>query len=423
MTLRRLFGRGRRSTLIENPGVPLTAGALVDLFTRRSKAGVQVDEAASWGISAFWRGVQINASTIAGLPVDAERDDEVVPNEWLMAPHPFWTWPEFVELIVSTRMVHGNFYALKVRDARSNVVVRTLPLQPERVTPKLLLGQGERFPTQKAFDVLDSRGQVMTAGEEDILHIPGFRYNGTRGLGVLDVLRETLGLSIALQDNAAHLFGRGTLASGVLKTQARMEDEDVQVAKRRWRETVGGVDNAGDVIVMDMGLDFQQLTIPPEQAQFLESRNFSVREMARATGVPPHFLAAQDATMGSSIEQDNLGLISYTLDPHLTVIKSRIDREILPPETTLKWRTEKLRKGDSRARWGSYLIGRKAQALTVNEIRQAEGLGLIDDPRADDPFLVTDTRPANQDGGNEGEPVGPGSDEGTGDGTEDEGQS
>jgi HK97 family phage portal protein len=127
------------------------------------------------------------------------------------------------------------------------------------------------------------------------------------------VARQGIGLALAAEEYGAKLFGNGSLASGILQTDQRLTSGRRDTSRRAGRRS-RRASSAHEWIVLDAGAKFQQLTIPPEDAQFLESRSFQISEIARMFGVPPHMLMDTDksTSWGTGIEQQSIGFVVYT---------------------------------------------------------------------------------------------------------------
>jgi HK97 family phage portal protein len=153
---------------------------------------------------------------------------------------------------------------------------------------------------------------------------------------------------------------------------------------------VSGIRNAFDIAVLDSGLKYEKLSIPPQDLQFLEARGFQVVEIARLYGLPPHLLAHQErqTSWGTGIEQQNIGFVVYTMDPTwFSRIGARVTLDLLrdggdvpnarplaPPGVTAEYAVQGLLKGDSRARSSFYQTLYEIRSMTPNEIRDRENL-------------------------------------------------
>lgn len=439
----------RNATLIQNPGVPLTSTVLLSLFAgAQTDSNVQITPQTAIGISAVYRSIALLAGTIASLElrafktgtneivgIEAESEGTGAAPSILENPHPLYTRHEFIELLMVHLLMWGNFYGLKVRDNRKNLITQVTPLAPWDVTPKWVIPEGKRVPTEKLFVWTLTDGTTVGLTSDDMLHVPAMGYDGLVGLAPLELFRQTFGLALATEKTGAKFFGSGSLMSGFLHTDKKLTETQARGLKERWQERMAGVSHAGEIAVLDSGAKFETMTIPPEQAQFLQTREFEVLEVARIFGLPPHLLAAATAsTWGTGIEQLNMGLSLFGITPWTSRIEGRFTKELLPADQFAKFLTGVLTKGDTRTRYAGHILARRGHWETINEIRSGEGLAPVADLRADDVFYgagetgggvggdVDATDPLDDPtlpGGNDGNEAGMGDATGSGDGTGD----
>jgi HK97 family phage portal protein len=163
---------------------------------------------------------------------------------------------------------------------------------------------------------------------------------------------------------------------GILTTDQSLTEDQARALKTRWQEKMTGVSKAHEVAVLDQNIKFQQLTIPPEDAQFLESRQFSVEEVCRLFGVPPYLAMQVDKTTswGAGIAEQSLGFHRYTISSWTDRYERRIDKHLLPPGFYCEFDASQLLRGDMAARFGAYAVGMSAGFLNGNTVRGWEGL-------------------------------------------------
>ncbi len=209
--------------------------------------------------------------------------------------------------------------------------------------------------------------------------LPYLSIDGTVGLSPLKLARQSLGVTVAAEDFAAKFFGSGTALSGILKTDKSLKEGDADALKKRWRELLAGIDHAHEIAVLDNGADFTPVSVPPEDAQLLGTRDFQVSEIARLTGIPPHLLGDVDksTSWGTGIEQQVIGLVKFTFQSWLTMLEQRYTRELLPGGwTSGSWfaehSVEGLLRGDSAARAQFYALMVQWGILSRNEVRALE---------------------------------------------------
>lgn len=367
---------------VESPLVPLTSTTLLDWMSApKSSAGISVTESSSLGMSAVWRAVNLIAGTCASLPLHAylKDDDDVQrrvpanqrPAILLRDPHPDMTRFEVWEVAYAHLALWGNAYLQTLRNGAGQIT-ELWPIHPSRVKP------GRAKDLTKVY-VID--GDLEHPKFDDgILHIPGFGYDGVMGLSPIQLARQGIGLSLAAEEYGAKLFGSGSLASGLLTTEKGLTEPQATALKERWAAKTKGMQNAHEVAILDNGAKFQQLSIPPEDAQFIESRRFQVAEVARMFGVPPHMLMETDksTSWGSGIEQQGIGFVVYTLRPWLTRVEQRVSRMLKPDTIFASYSVEGLLRGDSTQRAAFYKAMWEIGVYSTNDILRLENQAPVD---------------------------------------------
>jgi len=348
-----IFGRLFNAT-IESPEVPISSANIVELFGgEKVDAGVTVDEVKSLGLSAVWCAVTLLAGTIGSLPLHAYRESEGAGRVKLTSgraaallsnPHPDMTPMELWEVVVGHLLLWGNAYLWKGEDQLGRLR-EFWPIHPGRVRA------GRASDGTKVYSI---DGEAFA--DREILHIPGFGYDGVCGVSPVRAARQGLGLAMAAEKFGAKLFGSGSLATGILQTEQRLDAGQADQIQARWQAKRAGLENAHSTIVLDSGAKWTQLTIPPEDAQFLQSRAFQISEIARMFRVPPHMLMDTDksTSWGTGIEQQSIGFVTYTLRPWLVRIEQRLSRVIRPEAAYAHFSVEGLLRGDSKQRADFY---------------------------------------------------------------------
>lgn len=383
-TLLRAVRESRAS--LENGDVPLTSNLLLDVFgAPKGNAGVRVTKDNVMGLTAVFRAVAL----LSGLVASADKtsvgpDGMPLEDELLDDPSEVWSVFEFWELVMSHLLLDGNAYIYKVgARSMSNRPMRLHIIHPDRVEPQWL-DKGDVTSAEKIYKVTLADGTYAVMDSIDILQIMGPSSDGLCGMSPIAKARETLGASLAQDTFAAKFFGSGSLLSGILKTDKRLKEEEANTLKRRWQQKVAGLDNAAEIAVLDNGADYHQLSVNPKDAQFIEGREFGVREVARLFGVPPHMLMADinSTNYGAGVEQQNIAFELSGFRTWTKRLESRIKKEFA---VDFKIDSSFITRGDMRSRFSSYVLARKAGIASVNELRAMEGWAPIDDPDADDP--------------------------------------
>lgn len=367
---------------LEGP-YPLTESTVVQWLTEGIKTwtGKAVTVPTALEFSAVYRAVTLISGTLAGLTMHGYTKDGSVrvplPDDDQLAqllddPHPDMTPFELWELVYGAILLWGNAYLRVLRDPLGRI--RELWwVDPGCVkagraddgTKVYVIDHG--LPTQ----------QVHT--DDTMLHIPGFGYDGVCGVSVIRAARHGIGVALAAEEYGGRLFGNGSLATGILQTEQRLDQTAASELKALWKAAGTGLESAHDVRVVGSGAKFQQLTIPPEDAQFLQTREFQVTEVARWFGLPPHMLAQVDksTSWGTGIESQQIAMVVYTFALYFNRVEQRITklaRRIPGPRRYVKVGVEGLLRGDSASRSAFYNTMFNLGALSTNEIRALEDL-------------------------------------------------
>jgi HK97 family phage portal protein len=378
---------------VESPQYPLTASTLVDLMTGpRTNSGVVVTEKGSLGLSAVYRAVALLAGTSAGLPFKAYRDGDddtrqlVRPTPRLMKePHPDLTDFEWLELVFVHQLLWGNAFVRKLKD-QTGITRELWPIEPGRV----MVGRASDGHKVYAVDATDLSGRqvrdlrdplVTPYTDHEILHFPLLGYDGIQGLSPIQAHRRGIGLAMAAEEYGERLYGSGSMLSGILSSEAKISTKDADDIKARWKAQHSGVDNAHDIAVLGAGTKFQPISMPPQDAQFIESRRFQVAEVARIYGVPPHLLmdTERSTSWGTGIETQTTGLVVFTMGAHLTRFERRYSRALLPAPQYSRFTTAGLTRGDIATRMNAYATGRQWGWLSVNDVRRLEDMPPVPD--------------------------------------------
>ncbi len=366
----------RNAIEAENPLLPLTSERLLEfLGTEQSYSGKSVNEVTALGMSAVWRAVQVSTSVPAALPFQAfvQEGDRRVRATGQLAdlmddPHPDMTKFELWQTVHVHRRLWGNAYVRKLRNQLGQVV-ELWPIHPGRVRV------GRESEGGRKVYVIDGGKEVLS--DVQVLHIPGMGYDGICGVSPIRAARQSIGMALAAEEYGAKLFGSGSLATGILQTEQRLTQNQADNLAKRWKDKHGGLASAHGTIVLDKGAQFHQLTIPPGDAQFLESRRFQVVEVCRWFGIPPFlmFETEKSTSWGTGLEQQALGWVKFDLQPDLVSVEQRVTKHVLrPSKAYARHALEGLLRGDSKARAEFYRSMWNLGALSTNEIRAYEDL-------------------------------------------------
>ena len=381
MTLGDAISRATVSQLVESS----SDAALAFMGAPPTSSGIAVNEDTAMRFSAIFRARAIVAGVIASLPLKVYEGDSAdrsrVRGTMVDQPHPDQTAFEFYELLVDRVVAHGNFYGLKHRDMAGRLRYIE-PIHPRHAKP--YRDKGKRTasnPFGKVFDITDADGKVQRGvTSADIFHIPSLSLDGVKGLSVIGLARQGIGLALAAEEYGGRLFANGTLVGGMITTDAALSPVKAQRIRARWRQVAAGLRNAHDVAVLDNGAKYERLDMPPEDAQFIESRGFQIREASRWFGLPPFTLADFDSSSnwGTGLEQQQIVTLIYTFGPILMRISERISMELLTGSRFAEHDVAGFLRTDFKSTLEALVKGRQWGIFEGNEARQR--INLPSDP-------------------------------------------
>ena len=364
-------------------------------------SGKTVNERTAMQTSAVYACVRILAEAIAGLPVHVYRYKENGGKERIFThplyrilhdePNPEMTSFVFRETLMSHLLLLGNAYAQIVRDGRGQVIA-LYPLLPNKMDVSRA-ANGNLYYTYR-LDYNESRihpaRDTITLRKDEVLHIPGLGFDGLVGYSPIAMAKNAVGMALATEEYGATFFANGANPGGVLEHPGVVKDP--QKVKDSWNSAYRGSGNAHRVAVLEEGMKFQSIGIPPEQAQFLETRKFQINEIARIFRVPPHMVADLDKSSFSNIEQQSLEFVKYTLNPWVIRWEQALQQSlILPsekPSLFLKFNLDGLLRGDYSSRMSGYATGRQNGWLSANDIRELEDMNRISAEEGGDLYLI-----------------------------------
>jgi HK97 family phage portal protein len=291
---------------------------------------------------------------------------------------------------MSHLLLWGNAYAQIIRNGKGEVIA-LYPLMPNRMrVDRDTRGNLYYSYTRYSDEAPTLNGITVTLRPSDVLHIPGLGFDGLVGYSPIAMAKNAIGLAMATEEYGAKFFANGAAPGGVLEHPGTIKDP--QKIKDSWNTAYQGSGNAHKVAVLEEGMKFQSIGIPPEQAQFLETRKFQINEIARIFRVPPHMVGDLEKSSFSNIEQQSLEFVKYTLNPWVIRWEQSLQQSlILPSEKTslfIKFNVDGLLRGDYQSRMNGYSVGRQNGWMSANDIRELEDMNRIPAEEGGDLYLV-----------------------------------
>ncbi|MDF9410017.1 phage portal protein [Pelotomaculum isophthalicicum JI] len=366
-------------------------GSTYSFFFGSTSSGKSVNERTAMQTTAVYACVRILAETIASLPLHVYKytagGKEKAASHQLYyllhdEPNPEMTSFVFRETLMSHLLLWGNAYAQIIRDGRGRVLA-LYPLLPDRVTVD------RTTDGQLYYEYRKDSGYVILR-PEDVLHIPGLGFDGLVGYSPIAMAKNAIGMAIATEEYGAKCFANGASPGGVLEHPGVVKDP--ARIRESWNAVYQGSGNAHRIAVLEEGMKFQPIGIPPEQAQFLETRKFQINEIARIFRIPPHMIGDLEKSSFSNIEQQSLEFVKYTLDPWVVRWEQAMQRALLSPSEKgdffIKFNVDGLLRGDYQSRMNGYAIGRQNGWMSANDIRELENLNRIPEELGGDLYLI-----------------------------------
>ena len=408
MGIKSLFGFGQA----RDKPVDKAADAGYSFLFGRTTSGKPVNERTAMQTTAVYACVRILAEAVASLPLHVYeyQDDggkKLVhdhPLYYLLhdEPNPEMTSFVFRETLMSHLLIWGNAYAQIIRDGAGRVL-GLYPLLPDKMDVQrddrgniyyVYSRNSDENPMFKEY------GDIRLKAE-DVLHIPGLGFDGLIGYSPIAMAKNAVGMTLACEEYGASFFANGANPGGVLEHPGVLKDPSK--VRESWNSVYRGVNNAHKIAVLEEGMKYQQIGIPPEEAQFLETRKFQINEIARLYRIPPHMVGYLDKSSFSNIEQQSLEFVKYTLDPWVIRWEQSLQRSLLLPgekgKYFIKLNVDGLLRGDYQSRMNGYAVGRQNGWFSANDIREMENMNPIPDEQGGNLYLINGAMTKLEDAG------------------------
>lgn len=311
-------------------------------------------------LSAVYRAVSIIATGVSQMTLDVWRGDEPVPApSWLRRPDMKLSRSAFLEMTATSLAVRGNAYWRVVRDSPADPIKALVVLDPNEVTID---------ETRQEYGWRGTRLQPWQCQHLSLLRLPGQPY----GLGPIEASRVELRGALEARDYGATWLSSGGVPSGILKTEQVLSADQAATAAAEWDLA----QSRSKTAVLGSGLSYSPLLLNPKDAQFIETQQFTVTQVARMFGIPAHMLLA--AIEGTSMTYTNvadadLTFARWTLTQYLREIEEAFSA-LLPRGQQARFNLDAILRPSTKARYEAHQLALAAGFLTVDEVRAIEGL-------------------------------------------------
>lgn len=357
-----------------------------------SGSGKSVTARSAIQVSAVYACVRVIAETVASLPVHVYEATDAGNVKALAhplyrilhdEPNPEMTSFIWRETALSHLLLWGNAYCQIVRTGR-NRIIGLYPLLPDHMEVDRD-SKGVLTYTYTASD-----GRTVRLAPEDVLHIPGLGFDGIMGYSPIALEKNAIGLCIAAEEYGSKFFGNGATPSGVLTHPNSVKDP--KRLRESWNAAYGGSTNAGKTAILEEGMKFERISIPNNEAQFLETRKFQVSEICRIYRVPPHLIGDLEHATFSNIEHQSISFAVHTIRPWLVRIEQSLNRALFSDSEKgrfyVQFNIDGLMRGAYKERMEGYAIARQNGWMSANDIRELENMNPIPDTDGGNAYLV-----------------------------------
>jgi len=368
------FNRGEKRTSSAEFEAAVNAALLSDTVSGITKKPY-ISEEGSLNLSAVWACVRILSETVGTLPIHLYRKTDKGREQVrqhpcsliLSLPNSYTSRFSLLHHLMVSCTLWGNGYARIYRDPMFRPV-RLQLLHPTQVEPILTDDDILFYRTDK--------GELLPSHE--MLHLRGLSTNGYKGKSPIAVHRDNLSLTASAQQYGEKFFNQGGNMSGVFKYPSTLKPEAYKRLKHDLIQQSVGLHNAHTPLLLEGGMTYERISIPPEDAQFIATRKFQKTEIATIYGVPPHMIADLERATNNNIEHQGMEFVQYCLMPYLVRLEEEFNRKLLRHdefgEYYFLFGLNGLLRGDAKTRSEYYKNMNLIGALSANEIRALEDM-------------------------------------------------
>ena len=375
--------------------------SLWNLHGSQSLSGEVVTEETALTYSAFWNAVTLIAGPLGSMPLNLIQQkgknkknaiDQTLYHVMHTRYNPYMTAMAGRECLGGHALTWGNGYAEIVRN-RLGDVVELWPIPPNRVTPKMEDGA-------LVYKVMVGNEEI-TLKREQVLHVPGMGFDGFIGYSVVAMARKSIGLGMAMETFGSEYFGQGTHPGVIVSHPDQLKGDSHKNLKKSLTETYSGLGKAHRLMLLEDGMKIENVGIPPNDSQFLESRQFQITDMARWMNLPVHKLKEMSKSSFNNIESENASYVVDSLLPWFIRHEQNYNMQLLSEAQLkqgfyFKHNFEGLLRANSKDRAEYYKLMIDNTIMTPNEARVKEDMNPSANPMADELWAPTGRIPLSK---------------------------
>ena len=371
-------------------GIP-SQGFLPTLGATPSATQLMISQGTSMAVSAVYACVTIRSQDVARCtPRLFEIPDRPGQERTLVTKHPVaqlfrqpnerQNWFEFAEQMNAAYLLRGNAYAAIKRDGRGQPT-ELIPLNPDSVMV-LESSNGQIFYNVARVGLWQMamlREFPTALPSEDVMHLRGLTFNALVAASTIGLARDSIGVAMALEQQAARWMANGARPSVVLQTKKSLNKEAAERLKQQWNDLFGGLMNVGRTAVLEDGIEAKPLTLTTADIEYIAQRNFQLGDIARFYRIPPLKLGLAELR-GVNLVEVNQDYVTGTIMPDVHRWEQKLAQTFELEEAGLEVDMDEsnLLRADITSRYNAARIGLLSGFLKPNEVRQAEGLEPVD---------------------------------------------
>lgn len=367
-----------------------------------SSAGIAINPKSAMRASAVYACVLTISETVAQLPFilyqrDGKRKDRAISNNLYSllhdAPNDFQTSFDWRQTKTAHLCLRGNAYSF-INRSSTGEILELLPMHPDRVA----VTQAKDYSLSYVFT--DPDGAQILLRQDQVYRITGLSFDGVHGISPLEYHRETIGIALAANKQAALSFKNGAKMSGILKHSGEFKDNEVaRRVRESWDEAMNG-ENSSKTALLEDGLDWQQVSMTNRDAQYIESMKFRVEDIARIYRMPPHKIGHLEKATNNNIEHQGLEFVTDTMMPWFVRWEQSLWRDLLTKQERKKlfaeFLVDGLLRGDSKSRSEYYMKMHSIGVMSPNEIRSKENMNPREDDGGNEFYIAANLMPASE---------------------------
>lgn len=350
-------------------------------------AGIRISPETALEINAVYACVRVLAETLAQLPLilyrrrpDGRGKDRATDHPLYAIlhdlPNPEISSFEFREALMGHLATWGNAYA-EIDWLEDGTVGGLWPLRPDRMESV------ERVNGELTYYYrLPKQGGMKALAGYRVMHIRGLSYDGIVGYSPIQVQRQTLALGKAAEEYGSRFFANDARPGGVLEHPGELSDRAYKRLQESWEKRHQPLEGKHRVAILEEGLQWKNVGLPPEDVQFLQTRKGATNDVARIYRMPPHMIQDLEHATFSNIEHESINFETFTMGPWFARWEHAIARDLLLPgersELYAEFLVDALLRGDTASRYEAYATARQNGWMSANDIRERENMNPIE---------------------------------------------